>query len=364
MQCTTSEQMTELSERGSAMDELNVAGTTPASGEENPHEEHPADLQMSIEHPPPSDTSAPELLTSVLRQFSMNFLLNDISGSQSFGRLVERNGSVRLNVPGREPRRRSTTIEQVHQSRVSVRRLRSTIRTFTGVLDSNWTLGLLAELSWYADILGEVRDLDVLYAAIVRSIWLVEDQRIQALVLGHLDRQREEAREHCAQAQATKRYGALIDEMISFDASVRFVPDAYGPARRILSTSLNTAWQDVQKARRSAGQHPTNENLHRLRIDLKRLQCAFEVVSVIEGKPAERVARAAESIQQKLGVVHDESVAAAWLEALVTVEPRLKRPFRELLEFHHGERREARRGWKDELRRVDRSWIRWREESS
>lgn len=363
MQCTTSQQRLELSERGFAMDDLDAVESTPTA----PEIEHGGELAPTSElneQAPPSETSAPDLLTSVLRQFSLNFLLNDLSGSQSFSRLVDRNGPIELIVPGREPRRRSTPIEQVHQSRVSVRRLRSTIRTFNGVLDPAWTEGLLVELAWYADVLGDLRDLDVLRGAIVRSIWLVEDERIQALVMGYLDRQIEEARERGARQKGTKRYGALVDEMIALSTSVRFLTDAHGPARRVLSGPLNSTWQHVQKARRCAAHDPTNENLHRLRIELKRLQCAFEVVGVLEGKPATRVARAAEAAQQKLGVVHDEAGAASWLEGLVLSEPRLKRPFRELLEFHHGARREARRGWKDELRQVDRGWIRWREEST
>ena len=345
------------------MDGLDAAQTSSASGEGSRRELIASDLESSVDQPSPSDASAPELLTAVLRQFSLNFLLNDLSESQTLGRLVDRSGPVRLNVPGREPRRRSTTIEQIHQSRVSVRRLRSTIRTFTGVLDPNWTSGLLAELSWYADLLGAVRDLDVLHASVVRSIHLVEDERIRAMVLGYLDRQRDEARANLTLERATKRYEALVDQMISLAESVCFSPDADGPAHGVLSAPLNSTWQNVQKGRRAASQHPTNEDLHRLRIDLKRLQCAFEVIGVLEGKPAERVARAAEVAQQKLGVVHDEAAAAAWLEARVMAEPGLKQPFRDLLEFHHGARREARRGWKDELRRVVRSWIRWREES-
>lgn len=345
------------------MDDCDLAKTASEADEESRPEEKPLMgglMSDSVSAIP----TVPQLLSSVLRQFSLNFLLNDVSGSQSLSRLTNNSGPVRWNVPGREPQRRSSESAQVHQSRVSVRRLRSTLRTFTGVLDPSWTGGLLPQLSWYADVLGEVRDLDVKRAWLGRSIWLVDDERIQAMIMGHLGRQIEGARELFVEARATETYVTMIDEIILLDASIRFTPDALGPARQVLSTSMNATWRDVQKARRRAQKHPTNETLHRLRIGLKRLQCACEVTGVIEGRPITRVALAAESAQQKLGVVHDEAVAASWLRGLVAAEPRLKRPFRELLEFHDGARREAQRGWKDELRHVDRSWIRWREESS
>ena len=60
----------------------------------------------------------------------------------------------------------------------------------------------------------------------------------------------------------------------------------------------------------------SNENLHEVRIELKRLQCACEVLGLVAGKPAVKVARAAETTQTKLGVVHDEAVAARVVEVV------------------------------------------------
>jgi hypothetical protein len=60
-----------------------------------------------------------------------------------------------------------------------------------------------------------------------------------------------------------------------------------------------------------------------------------------------------------LGVVHDEAVASAWLRALVVAEPRLKRPLSAIIHAHEDERRAAKRGWLDELHRVERRWDRW-----
>ncbi|HEX9343841.1 MAG TPA: CHAD domain-containing protein, partial [Actinomycetota bacterium] len=67
-------------------------------------------------------------------------------------RLFDNEAGVRL---GDDP-------EAVHQARVGIRRLRSTLRTFRSVLDREWSGALRAELAWIADLLGAVRDADVL----------------------------------------------------------------------------------------------------------------------------------------------------------------------------------------------------------
>ena len=52
----------------------------------------------------------------------------------------------------------------VHTTRVAVRRLRSTIRVFAELFDSDEAADLEYELVWWATLLGEVRDLDILAA--------------------------------------------------------------------------------------------------------------------------------------------------------------------------------------------------------
>ena len=52
----------------------------------------------------------------------------------------------------------------VHTTRVAVRRLRSTIRVFAELFDSDEAADLESELVWWATLLGEVRDLDILAA--------------------------------------------------------------------------------------------------------------------------------------------------------------------------------------------------------
>jgi len=300
--------------------------------------------------------SADLVIADVLDQFARNFLLNDLSTAQS-GKLLEAaRGDVVFQLPRREARRRDTEIGRVHQARVSVRRLRSVLRTYSGLFEPEWSVPLLVELSWYAGVLGEVRDLDVLRSGIVKSLWLVEDDQLKTAIEIRLDQRINEAQERGAVERATKRYALLVDEIATIGSSVALNTRAKGPALKVLGSQIKGAWRGVRKASRKARSDSSNDNLHELRIELKRLQCAGEVLGLVAGKPAITMARAAETTQTKLGVVHDEAVASAWLKSLIVVDPNWKVPLREIRAFHKNARQEAKRGWRDAFDDVARSW--------
>jgi CHAD domain-containing protein len=303
-----------------------------------------------------SAATADVVITDVLDQFARNFLLNDLTSEQS-GKLLEASrGERAFHLPRREARRRNSVIGQVHQARVSVRRLRSVLRTYSGLFDAEWADPMLVELSWYAGVLGEIRDLDVLRSGIMKSLWMVEDEPVRSEVVSRLDRRIEEAQERGALERTTKRYALLVDEIATIGSSVAFDTRAKGPALEVLSKQLKGAWRDVRKATGKARADSNNENLHGVRIELKRLQCACEVLGLVAGKPAVKVASAAEATQTKLGVVHDQAVAGAWLRSLSVAEPNWREPLREIRSFHKEERRKAKRGWRDSIDDVERSW--------
>jgi CHAD domain-containing protein len=299
------------------------------------------------------------VLSDVLDQFARNFLLNDLSVEESHKLLERTKSSVTFSLPRRKPRRRESTFEQVHQARVSIRRLRSTLRTFGELFEPAWSSPLATELSWYAAILGEVRDLDVLRVSLEKTLWLIDDDRIQTLVSSRLDRQRETAQERITIEKSTKRYTCLVDDVATIATSVQFAQQQSEPALEALRHEVRRTWGEVKRLRRKAQKDPSNERLHRTRIELKRLQCACEVVGLVDTKRALKVAHAAASAQTHLGVVHDEAVASAWLRALVVSEPRLKQPFRAIIRSHEDVRKEARDGWLEVLANVERRWDRW-----
>jgi len=303
-----------------------------------------------------SVATADLVIADVLDQFARNFLLNELTPEQSGKLLKASRSDVAFQVPRREPRRRETDVGRVHQARGGIRRLRSVLRTFPGLFDPDWSTPMLVDLSWFGGVLGENRDLDVLRSWISKSLLLIEDEDIQASVMGKLDGQILAAQVRSGVERTTKRYALLVDDIARIGTAVVFESRAKEPASDVLPKQLKGAWRGVTKAIDQAQADPNNENLHDLRKELKQLQCACEVMGLIEGKPAMKLARSAESTQSKLGVVHDEAVARAWLKSLVVAEPQWKKPLRGIRAFHKEARREAKRGWRESIDEVERRW--------
>ncbi len=322
-------------------------------------------VNVSAQSPARAITPVPRLvLTDVLDQYARNFVLNDLSEEQSMKRLEAASREITYTLARRVPRRRNSTLGQVHQARLSIRRLRSTLRTFGDLFDPEWSTPLLGELSWYAGVLGEVRDLDVLRTSVADSLGLIRDVDVQHFVTWRIDRLIDDAQERCAVERSTKRYASVIDEVATLVRSIRFSPASTSAMTNDLPSLLQPAWREFKKARRVAQDHQNNENLHQLRIELKRLQCGCEVVGLVEGAPALRVARAAETAQKKLGVVHDQASTRQWLRALMVTEPNLDDVLFEIEDFHNEGRKVARRGWRDAMENVKQAWNSWDEVSA
>lgn len=303
------------------------------------------------------------LITDVLDQYARNFVLNDLSQEQSMKRLEVASREITYTLAQRVPRRRTSGLAQVHQARLSIRRIRSTLRTFGDLVDPEWSTPLLGELSWYAGVLGEVRDLDVLRTSVTDSLGLIHDVDVQHFVTLRLDQLINEAQNRCAVEKSTKRYACVIDEVATLVRTIRYSPSTKGTTNGLPSL-LKPAWRELKKARRIAQDDQSNENLHQLRIELKRVQCGCEVVGMLEGAVVLRVARAAETAQKKLGVVHDQASTRQWLRALIVSEPDLGESLAEIERFHNQERKAARRGWRDTMGDVKRAWRAWDEVSA
>lgn len=229
--------------------------------------------------------------------------------ASSVVRLLRHDAGVRL---GDDP-------EEVHQARVATRRLRSDTRTFAPLLDEGWTEPLRAELGWLADLLGAVRDADVLLERMRRRAAEVEgdagipDGGRLAPLLKRLEREREEARGRLLEGLRGERYVALLDRLVEAAGEPRFSPAAAELGMDELPALASRSWRRLRDAVRRLGSHPTEEELHSVRIAAKRARYAAEAVQPAVGRDARRFAEAVAGIQGVLGEHHDAVVAAAWL---------------------------------------------------
>ena len=255
--------------------------------------------------------------------------------------------------------RRSDATERIHQSRVALRRIRSNLRTFRLLLDPAWGTALRAELAWYGNRLGELRDLHIISEIISGTAPQVmgarDVDRLNDAVSTRVDT--------ALAAIAAERGGArrfnLTEQMMVLWDGPAFKAKASKPAGEVLPIMLRRAWHDLRGASRRARKDPADENLHKVRIRVKDLRYGCNTVALIEGGPARKTAKAAENLQVKLGDFHDALYSVDWLRALEVERPDLAGPVDALVLLQVDAAKKARKGWKGSLKDVERSWRSW-----
>ncbi len=258
-----------------------------------------------------------------------------------------------------QARRRRTDTERIHQTRVAMRRIRSNLRTFRLAVDPGWDTSLRAELAWYGRCLGGSRDLHIIRDVVTgKGPGVIEPDevlRIESVVSARLADTLTDIAKH----QGGARRFQLTEQMMVLWDGPDFKPKAARPAEDVLPVMLRRAWQDLRGAARSARKDPSDVNLHTLRIRMKDLRYGCETVALIGDGPAHKTARAAERLQIKLGDLHDAVFSIAWFEELARERPDLAEPLGRLVRVEREAAAAARKGWKRELKEVERRWRRW-----
>lgn len=253
-------------------------------------------------------------------------------------RLLRRDAGVRLG----------QDVEDVHQARVATRRLRSDLRTFRDVIDPVWATGMREELRWLGDLLGAVRDAEVLRDRLrAREASLAAADRPSAdrLVDG-LEARRDDARERLLEGLGEPRYVALLDALVeaaAHPAVLEEVADAQADAA--LRPALEPPWKHLRTAIDRVIAEPSDESLHAARIRAKRVRYAAEAVAPVFGKRAKEFAQAAVGLQDVLGEHQDAVVAGAWLRETASTTPTLAFVAGQLVSMEAAAARAARDAW-------------------
>ncbi|HST66473.1 MAG TPA: CYTH and CHAD domain-containing protein [Mycobacteriales bacterium] len=225
-------------------------------------------------------------------------------------------------IVGHDPRVRRDEPDAVHKMRVATRRLRSTFTTFRPLWDRAATDHLRAELKWLAEVLGRVRDAEVMAARLQRSLDGLPPELVvgpvAARLTGGLKAQAVKDHRSLVAALNGRRYAALLDEL---DALLAAEPTERGlrPAatyvphrvRRTLATVndlLDTAEKAAPDAPPLPGVLDRDTALHEARKSAKQARYAAEAAAPVGGAGAAALVTALEDLQELLGDQHDSVV--------------------------------------------------------
>jgi len=226
--------------------------------------------------------------------------------ANALARIVAHDPGVRL---GDDP-------EDVHQARVGTRRLRSDLRTFRPLLDADWVAGLREEAGWYAALLGDVRDTEVLMERLEHQAATLpkEDAAAVKTIVRRLAREREAARARLLAGMDSRRFVALLDRLTEAAAQPQFAQEAVGQrAADVLPALVRRPWRRLAKAVKALPEVPADEQLHAVRILAKHTRYAAEAAAGVVGKRAAAFAKQIAGVQTVLGDHQDACVMEGWL---------------------------------------------------
>ncbi|ORV89444.1 CHAD domain-containing protein [Mycolicibacterium iranicum] len=208
--------------------------------------------------------------------------------------------------------------DPVHDTRVAIRRTRSTLRIFKRELDPVAGPAFEDELKWFAGVLGDVRDVQVQRHRLRDAL----DDLPELLVLGpvgsriNLDLRGIEApaRERVSEAMGTTRYLDLVTELQRWSAAPPVLPG--GTAKRLRATAQK-AGAKADRRLKAALKSDDDELLHRARKAAKRARYANELLQLDRStKNAKRNIKHYKQIQSVLGDMQDTVVARTMLRQL------------------------------------------------
>ena len=204
--------------------------------------------------------------------------------------------------------------EDLHRLRVAIRRSRAALREARSLLGEEQGRTLRAELKWLGRQLGPARDLDVLIARLRTEVAELDgpDAVPAGKIVMQLESEREAAQQDVLAALESPRYAELLALL---EQTVDAPPVATSDVS--LRQLARREFRKLDRQVKALGATPSNDALHRTRIQAKRLRYATELSSQLLGKDGRRVVSAAKKFQDVVGAHQDAVVAEDHIRAAV-----------------------------------------------
>jgi len=210
-------------------------------------------------------------------------------------------------------------VEALHDLRVSSRRLRAFVELFEPLLDPPLVAHVGKPLRRVTRAAGELRDVDVQLGLVEQRVPAQSTDAARA-ALEHL-LERIHGRRDAVKAHAQRRLRKVkkrdlgVGVAAALGEVVARLPAAPAEEARLGWRLLEPIVDGVEAHEKSAGSHATSSALHELRISIKKLRYALELVAPLLGKDQSELIMRAESLQELLGTHHDLVVISGLVDA-------------------------------------------------
>ena len=204
--------------------------------------------------------------------------------------------------------------ESIHQLRVTARRLRATLLLFSGVMQARYVKLIDRELTWMAQAPGSAREREINDEIFRSRASKLDPSLTEPLthIYGTLERESSARLRLLRKVVGSRRYHALL-KRLDHPRLIKHSGDAL--LGRRAAAMLRPIARSVARAGADLDERSSPRTIHRLRVRVKRLRYAIEMLSVFGGKRCRRLLESLEQLQELLGDLNDLSVATAWLIA-------------------------------------------------
>ncbi|MBN9735326.1 MULTISPECIES: CHAD domain-containing protein [unclassified Pseudonocardia] len=225
----------------------------------------------------------------------------------------------------READLRADRPDAVHQMRVSARRIRSALRTFSRVFEGPRVPHLVAELRWLGRALAGERDAEVQEARLNGRLDDLDPELllgpVQAAVTRHFARTRAETGAAVTEVVDGERYAALRGALLRLLADPPLSSRADRPARETLPRMVGRTARKLERRMEAAladldAGHVAPTSLHDARKTGKQLRYATDVARPAVGKDARAFSKQLKKVQTVLGDHQDAVVSRELLRTL------------------------------------------------
>ncbi|MBW8711598.1 MAG: CHAD domain-containing protein, partial [Mycobacterium sp.] len=205
--------------------------------------------------------------------------------------------------------------DPIHDTRVAIRRLRSTLRVFGKLLERS-VGGVDDELKWFAGLLGDVRDCQVQRRRFQEALAQLPAELVLGPVANRIntDLQSEQlqARSVVSEAMNSQRY---LDLLATLQRWRTVPPLTEPPSLKAVTKRARRAERKADRRLAQAIDAGDDALLHRARKAAKRARYAAELRAPID-KRAKETAKHYKQFQRLLGDHQDSVVAMATLRRL------------------------------------------------